>query len=211
MDKHVVGIEVRESKGIYEVNRMGHHQKPEEWSDDKTRNETDIIKTRIARQIEQDLNNDPYAKAKFSELLRDAIKEAEAMFDYPLKQFLLFKEFEEQVQDRKLDEIPDQFEGNRHAQALFGIFKLVLPEAVEQSQEGELQSWIDLAFQVDTLVTAAVAENSINPQNIEASIRKGLLPLLFKTCKEAGAGMDQAKAMVEHVVQITRKGSAHAG
>ena len=32
------------------------------------------------------------------------------------------------------------------------------------------------------------------------------LPLLFKECKAVGAGMDQAKAMVEWVVQVTRVG-----
>ena len=56
----------------------------------------------------------------------------------------------------------------------------------------------------------SVAEHSINPQNIESDIRKKLLPLLFKECKAVGAGMDQAKAMVEWVVQITRVGLSGA-
>ncbi|WP_252177174.1 HsdR family type I site-specific deoxyribonuclease [Endozoicomonas sp. 4G] len=211
MDKHVVGVEVREPAGVYEVARMGARQKPEEWSEDKIRNETDIIKTRIARKIEQDLDDDPYAKAAFSKLLKDAIREAEALFDHPLKQYLLFKEFNEDLEERKLDEIPDQFEENRHAQALFGIFKIVLPEVIDPAENDDLQVWIDLAFTVDSLVNTSVAENSINPQNIEASIRKTLLPLLFKKCKEVGAGMDQAKLMVEYIVRMTRKGVSSVG
>ena len=63
-----------------------------------------------------------------------------------------------------------------------------------------------LAFDIDQLVEQVVGEHSINPQNIEANIRKQLLPRLFKECKSIGAGMDQAKAMVEWVVQITRVG-----
>jgi len=51
-----------------------------------------------------------------------------------------------------------------------------------------------------------VAEHSINPQNIEAEIRKKLLPMMFKSCKDVGAGMDQAKAIVDLIVQITRIG-----
>ncbi|MCK4503562.1 MAG: type I restriction endonuclease subunit R, partial [Desulfuromonadales bacterium] len=43
MDKHVVGVEVRESEGVYEVGRMGQKQNPDDWSVEKTRNETDII------------------------------------------------------------------------------------------------------------------------------------------------------------------------
>lgn len=34
-----------------------------------------------------------------------------------------------------------------------------------------------------------VAEHSINPQNIDANIRKQLLPLMFKECKAVGAGI----------------------
>src|SRR5690625_5832777 len=75
--------------------------------------------------IEQELRDDPYAQEAFSKLLRQAIEEAEKLFDHPLKQYMLFREFEEQVQDRRLNDIPDAFAGNRHAQAYFGDFKKV--------------------------------------------------------------------------------------
>lgn len=207
LDKHVVGVEVKDPGGVYEVGKMG-QQKPEEWSEDKTRNETDIIKTRVSKMIEQELGDDPYAQEAFSRLLRKAIEEAEKLFEHPLKQYLLFHEFEQQVQARKLDELPDAFPGNRHAQAYFGVFKKVLPETFAALDAQALEQWIKLAFRVDELVDVSVAENSINPQNIEADIRKKLLPLLFRECKAVGAGMDQAKAIVEWVVQITRVGLA---
>jgi type I restriction enzyme, R subunit len=70
---------------------------PESWSEEKTRAETDVIKTRITRMIEQDLADDPYAQTVFSELLKKAIREAEALFDHPHKQYVLFKELEEQT------------------------------------------------------------------------------------------------------------------
>lgn len=206
MDKHVVGVEVRESEGVYEVGKMGQKQNPDEWSEEKTRNETDIIKTRITRMIEQELRDDPYAQEAFSILLRQAIREAEALFDHPLKQYMLFREFEEKIETRQLDELPDSFKGNRHAQAYFGVFKKMLPAGFQSLQEEQQQNWIDISFTVDELVSIAVAENSINPQNIEADIRKKLLPLIFKECKAIGAGMDQAKGIVELVVQITRVG-----
>lgn len=66
--------------------------------------------------------------------------------------------------------------------------------------------WVKLAFEIDDAVETAVAENSINPQNIEADIRKKLLPRMFQACKAFGGGMDQAKKIVEMVVQITRVG-----
>lgn len=206
LDKHVVGVEVREPGGVYEVGKMGIKQEPEEWSEEKTRNETDIIKTRVTRMIEQELRDDPYAQEAFSKLLRQAIEEAEKLFDHPLKQYMLFREFEDQVQQRRLSEIPDAFAGNRHAQAYFGVFKKTLPEAFSVLDQQAQDKWVKLAFDVDEAVDLSVAEHSINPQNIEADIRKKLLPLMFKECKAVGSGMDQAKRIVELIVQITRVG-----
>jgi type I restriction enzyme R subunit len=210
LDKHVVGVEVKEPGGVYEVGKMGQKQEPKDWGEEKTRHETDIIKTRVAKMIEQGLQDDPYAQEAFSKLLRQAIEEAEKLFDHPLKQYMLFREFEEQVQDRRLNDIPNVFAGNRHAQAYFGVFKKVLPDALaspEMTTDQQVQDkWIKLAFEIDQAVETSVTENSINPQNIEADIRKQLLPRLFKECKSIGGGMDQAKKLVEMIVQITRVG-----
>ncbi|WP_234888413.1 type I restriction endonuclease subunit R [Aeromonas veronii] len=205
LDKHVVGVEVKEPGGVYEVGKMG-QQQPEEWNENKTRNETDIIKTRVTRMIEQELRDDPYAQEAFSKLLRQAIEEAEKLFEHPLKQYMLFREFEEQVQERRLSDIPDVFAGHRNAQAYFGVFKKVLPEVFAITDSQVQDKWIKLAFEIDTVVDASVAEHSINPQNIEAGIRKQLLPRMFQECKNIGSGMEQAKKIVEMVVQITRVG-----
>ena len=191
---------------MYNVVKMGVPQQPENWSEEKTRNETDIIKTRVTRMIEQKLRDDPYAQEAFSKLLRQAIEEAEQLFDHPLKQYLLFHSFEEQVQARRLEDIPNAFAGNQHAQAYFGVFKKLLPEAFSGFDQAAQEKWIKLAFEVDQVVDMAVNENSINPQNIEADIRKKLLQRMFKECKALGGGMDQAKKIVEMVVQITRVG-----
>ncbi|NLV96004.1 MAG: type I restriction endonuclease subunit R, partial [Desulfovibrionales bacterium] len=205
LDKHVAGVEVKEPDGVYEVGKLG-RQKPEDWSKEKTRNETDTIKTRVARMIEQDLRDDPYAQEAFSKLLRQAIMEAEKLFDHPLKQYLLFYEFEEQVMQRRLDDIPDVFQGNHHAQAYFGVFKKQLPEVFVSDDPVMQDKWVQIAFDIDQVVEIAVAENSINPHNIEAEIRKQLLPRMFQECKTIGGGMEQAKNIVETVVQIIRVG-----
>jgi type I restriction enzyme R subunit len=206
LDKHVVGVEVKEPGGVYEVGKMGQKAEPEDWNEDKTRNETDIIKTRVTRMIEQELRDDPYAQEAFSKLLRQAIVEAAKLFDHPLKQYMLFREFEEQVKERRLNDIPDTFAGNHHAQAYFGVFKKILPEAFAIQDQQVQDKWVKLAFEIDESVTTSVAENSINPQNIEADIRKKLLPRMFQECKAIGGGMDQAKKIVEMIVQITRIG-----
>jgi len=51
-----------------------------------------------------------------------------------------------------------------------------------------------------------LGKNSIHPQNIEADICKKRLPRMFQECKAIGVGMDQAKKIVEMVVQLTGVG-----
>jgi len=214
MDKHVVGVAVKDSKGIYEVGKMGipliSEATPEQWSEEKTRNETDIIKTRIAKMIEQQLGDDPYAQEAFSKLLRQTIAELEKRFEHslknPLKQYLHLRQFEAQVKARKLADIPDCFGDNQSAQAYYGAFKKVLPETFAQLDEAAQNQWIQLAHIIDKQVEQSVTENSINQHNIEADIRVKLLPELFKHCKSVGAGINQANAIIEYVVQITRIG-----
>ncbi|MCK9605906.1 MAG: type I restriction endonuclease subunit R [Methylomonas sp.] len=201
IDKHVVGEGIREPEGVFIVNELG-KQKPEDWTDEKTRNETDIIRTRLKKTIEQDLQDDPYAQKVFSELLDQAIRDAEAMFEHPFKQYVLFKDLEEKLAEREVPDTPDPLTSNPHAKAYFGVFKVVFGEdSFNSLSETDRQSYVEQAFAIDELVDKAVAENSVNPQNIEAEIRKGLLPRLFKLI-----GMDKAKEVIEHIVQIARVG-----
>jgi type I restriction enzyme, R subunit len=202
VDKQVIGTEVREPEGVYLVHQLGQAEKPEEWSEEKTRNETDMIRTRLRKTIEQELAADPYAQKVFGELLRQAIAEAEAMFDHPLKQYALFKSFEEKLDSRSTPGVPDALADRPHARAYFGAIRLVLgDEAFAAKTSKDVDGLVQQALAMDGVVRDAVAENSLNPQNIEAAIRKGLLPLLF-----GNLGLDNAKQVVEQVVQITRLG-----
>jgi len=202
VDKQVIGTEVREPEGVYLVHQLGQAEEPAQWSEEKTRNETDLIRTRLRKTIEQELADDPYAQKVFGELLRQAIAEAEAMFDHPLKQYALFKEFEQKLEARQTPDMPDALADQPHARAYFGAMRLVLGEdAFAALDDAARSALVEQAVAIDGMVRTAVAENSLNPQNIEAAIRKGVLPLLFGTL-----GLDNAKAVVEQVIQITRVG-----
>lgn len=205
VDKQVVGLEVRESEGAYLVHKLGQDEDSDLWSEEKTRNETDMIRTRLKKTIEQELAGDPYAQKVFAELLKQAIAEAEAMFEHPLKQYALFKKFEEQVTKGEVDGIPDSFGNQHHARAYFGAFKMVLGDAYFATVDaGAMQAYVEQAFNIDRAVQLAVAENSLNPQNIEAAIRQNLLPRLFTVM-----GLENAKGVIEQVIQITRVGLNH--
>lgn len=193
---------MREPDGVYLVHHLGQAEVPNDWSEEKTRNETDMIRTRLRKTIEQDLSSDPYAQKVFGALLRQAIAEAEAMFDHPLKQYSLFKSFEEQLEARATPGVPDALVDKPHAKAYFGVIRMVLDDKVFEALSGDvIERYVQQAQTMDIVVRDAVAENSLNPLNIEAAIRKGLLPLLFSSL-----GLENAKKAVEQVIHITRLG-----
>lgn len=202
VDKQVIGTEVREPEGVYLVHQLGKAEDPKDWSEEKTRNETDMIRTRLRKTIEQELAEDPYAQKVFGELLKQAILDAEAMFDHPLKQYALFQSFEQKLEARETPGMPDVLANEPHAKAYFGAMRLVLgDEAFAALSIESREVMVQQAIAMDTVVRDAVAENSLNPQNIEAAIRKALLPQLF-----GSLGLDNAKLVVEQVIQITRVG-----
>ena len=49
----------------------------------------------------------------------------------------------------------------------------------DKRASGDGQAYIDEAFVIDKTVCSAVAEHSVNPQDIKAGIRRELLPRRF--------------------------------
>lgn len=141
----------------------------------------------------------------FSELLKKAIEEAEALFDHPTKQYALFQGFEEEVRARKTPGIPDELADNRHAKAYFGLFRLVAgDEAVDAGMADDPETLISLARQVDETVQTVVAQNTLNPTGVDKGIRKALLPTLFQRF-----GLDKANELLDQIVHIVRVGLNH--
>ena len=95
---------------------------------------------------------------------------------------------------------------NNHRRIIGTLFKFAvrrgyLPKDHSELDAVEHQKLIAQALETDRVVRNAIAENSLNPQNIETAIRKGLLPKLFSL-----VGLESAKFVVEQVIQITRVG-----
>jgi type I restriction enzyme R subunit len=209
LDKHIAGIRINEPEGAYLVGNLGKDVKPQdasslEMSDDEARNQKDKITGRVTKMIEQDLADDPYAQEYFSKLLKKAIEEAKAMFDAPVKQYILFADFEQEVKARKVEGMPKVFtdaEGNqnKHAQAYFGLFKLLIQNDVLTNDDIDEDTLIHYAFEIDQVVKNAVAEFSINPAEIENAISVKLLPMLF-----SDFGIENAQRLIEEVLKITR-------
>ncbi|WP_339107633.1 HsdR family type I site-specific deoxyribonuclease [Thioclava sp. GXIMD4216] len=198
VDKQVIGQNIVDPPGVISIGSLGNDD-PESWSPEKTRTEADLIKTRMKKTIEQDLIDDPYARKVFSELLRDAIRQAEALFDHPDQQYILFKDLQAQMDERRTPGVPDRFAGHPKAQSYFGLLRLQGEEMPSGLSEDQL---IDEAFHIDRAVEEAVQTHSINPGNIEGEIRKQLLPRYFKLLE----GLDAAKALIEKIILVVRAG-----
>jgi len=205
LDKHIGGVEIKEAEGAYLVGNLGKDVKPTELSDDEARNQTDKITGRITKMIKQDLADDPYAQEYFSNLLKKAIADTKAMFDAPVKQYILFANFEQEVKDRKVSGIPDAFADNKHAQAYFGLFKHLFETELLNAAELDDDKLTEYAFSIDEIVKTAVAEFSINPSEIENTISMKLLPMLF-----GDLGIENAQRFIQEILQITRLGIARA-
>ncbi len=210
LDKHIAGIEIKEPDGAYLVGNLGKDVKPQDLSDDEARNQTDKITGRITKMIEQDLADDPYAQEYFSKMLKKAIEDAKAMFDAPVKQYILFADFEQEVKDRKVADVPNDFVDdsgklNKHAQAYFGLFKHLFESDFLSDKALDNGRLVSLAFDIDAVVKDAVAEYSINPAEIENAIHNKLLPMLFTEL-----GLDKAQQLIEEVLKITRLGLARS-
>lgn len=138
----------------------------------------------------------------FSELLKKAIEEADALFDYPGKQYALLKDLEEKVAERQTPGIPNELARKPHAKAYFGVFRLVMgDEEVDVQMDKAPTALIELALTIDETVNDVVAENTLNPGGIDAGIRKVLLPDLFKRF-----GLDKANRMLDEIVHIVKVG-----
>ncbi|PNK61747.1 type I restriction endonuclease subunit R [Psychrobacter sp. FDAARGOS_221] len=206
LNKHIAGLEVKEPEGAYLVNNLGKDIKPKQLSDAEARNQTDKITSRVTKMIEQDLADDPYAQEHFSKLLKQAIEDAKAMFDAPVKQYMMFADFEQDVKARNMPDVPNAFvdesgKHNKHAQAYFGLFKHLFDADYLADNGLDEEAMVKYAFDIDEAVNKAVNENSLNPAQMEKDIRLKLIPMLFKAI-----GMDNAKQLADEVINIARLG-----
>lgn len=216
LDRYVAGVHIESSGNLYSLNRIKAEEKAYgEMSEDELkeheteiRNKTDVIKTQITREIEDHMGDDPFAQEAFSRLLRKTIAEAEGLFDHPYKQLLLFEALKEDVDERRLDSIPKAIQGTS-AGRYYGLFFKVVPSLLADGLENGSASEAKLlafAKHISEIVDESIQYNSLDPDNIEKSIQKALLPKAFSYYQEEGLGLEQAKTLVELVKKSVRTG-----
>lgn len=206
LDKHIAGVEVKHGEQSYLVDEMGTTEVPREMGDDEARSKTAAVSGRVTKMIEQELADDPYAQEYFSKMLKKAIEEAKALFDSPVKQYLLFAHLENKVNARKVPDLPASLNDvsgnlNKPAQAYFGLFKHHFDARFLAKADLNDDKLAGYAFAIDEVVTKAVAENSINLADIENAISSQLLTMLY-----GDLGVEKAQRLIEAVLKVVRLG-----
>ena len=120
------------------------------------------------------------------------------LFEHPFKQYSLFSDLENKTKKREVTGIPQALKNNKQASAYYGILKIILDKNEDAFKEKIL---IDICFTIDIFVQNSLAEHSLNQQDIEANIRKDILPILFKAI-----GLEDAKKVLDSVIGVVRVG-----
>ncbi|EMB9229721.1 type I restriction endonuclease subunit R [Vibrio harveyi] len=200
MNKHVVGEGIDHNDELYNVSQLGHGLSIHEITPEKAGTEQARIQSRVVKTIEQDLEDDPYAKAHFSELLSQALEEAKALFDSPVKQYLLFEEFEKKVKNREIDNIPNELKDNLQARAYYGLFVL---GKVNLTQE----KMVTLSLEIDEAIKRLSQQFSINASDLSDNIELELLPMLF----EVFGDIEPTTHFIAKVIDVVKKRQAITG
>lgn len=191
VDRHVVANNIDDSKGSIFVNYNGKDDAPENWTDEKLKNEKAVIESRVTKTIDEKLNNDPYAKKYFSELLKETIAQINSLFDSPYEQYNTIKNFEKKVNSKDIETIPEKLKDNNAAKAYYGVFKLVLDSISDNV--------VDYCLEIDLTVKDIISENTLNTENIESEVRKSLIMKYHKEVE-----FSKLKEIIDQIINIIK-------
>ena len=209
LDRHIAGVAIQEPEGIYRVDDLGKGD-PAQWSEDKARSEAAAIASRLTRTIDVKLADDHYPHAYFSEFLKQTIAKSKESFDAPIKQYLLFADLEKKVQAGKTPGVPSALETHPDARIWFGILRMALGERIPDGEavddEPTLAPWVHLALAMEDITIRAQKEFSLNMEDREKAISKGLLTLFFSEAAPETLRTDMAaiQAIIEAVTASLR-------
>ena len=124
---------------------------------------------------------DPFAQMRFSELLKEAIVEAENSFDHPFKQYSLFEALEEKILNGELEGYPTKISERPKARAYYGALRLGLyPDQDYEKATDKDEELMDQALKIEVEIQKAKEEHSLNQLKMEKKIRSSLLADLLK-------------------------------
>lgn len=163
--------------------------------DQKARNEAAVLCARLEQCIALEMAEDPLAQQLFGDRLRQV--QAQAELASPRAQLMLFLTLQAQLLSRTVPGTPAALAGDPHARACHGICRLAMGDAALAAAD---DGGVALARAMEEAIRQAIAEHALNTRNVEAAIRKTLLPRLFAQM----GGMQAADMALDLLVRIAQ-------
>ena len=207
VDTFVKGENIQEGRGILPlVDLMNKDPKeendPTTWSGEKQRNEAEIIKSRLTKTIEEDLRDDPFAQKRFSEMLLEAIKQAEEQFEHPYQQYSIFEHLDQKLKSGELPGYPNELQQDRKLRAYYGVLRmLVEPQLGADKSSVRDSDYVQNARLIDEVINNARTQHSLDPIEMEKKIRGQLLGKLFHFTNKQ---MDLTRGLLDSIMDIVR-------
>ena len=124
LDRMVQGLEVRQVRSQYMVLGGSTAPLPEHWSAEQIRSEAEMLRTRITKRIDVDLDDDPYAQHVLGVRLQKSLDSLNAF--EPQAWYRALQQLEQAVARREVDGVPPELADQRIARACYGVFILEL-------------------------------------------------------------------------------------
>ena len=191
-DHAVQALEVRQMRSQYVLPAGGSVPLPEHWSAEQIRSELDMLRTRITKRIDVDLDDDPYAQQELGRRLQQSLADLNAA--QPLARYRTLQQLEHSVLQRQVPGVPQVLAGQRLASACYGVFLLQLGEsALEQMSAEQQSSLLQLAQWVQQEAKSLHLAAADVERNVSQHLNKHLFLLV---------GATRAVAITRRIVQL---------
>lgn len=191
-DHAVQALEVRQMRSQYVLPAGGSVPLPEHWSAEQIRSELDMLRTRITKRIDVDLDDDPYAQQELGRRLQQSLADLNAA--QPLARYRTLQQLEHSVLQREVPGVPQVLAGQRIASACYGVFLLQLgQEALTQLSEEQQTGLLQLAQWVQQEAKSLHLAAADVERNVSQHLNKHLFTLV---------GATRAVAITRRIVQL---------
>tara|TARA_B100001094_G_scaffold56583_1_gene52077 strand:+ start:5700 stop:8822 length:3123 start_codon:yes stop_codon:yes gene_type:complete len=155
---------------------------------------------RITEKIKHDFEYDRYAQDYFSESLRVLQEQIKSLVFAPEKHYQLLIDFEVQVQNKDIHDLPEALKEHQQARIYFGLFKQYFAREDIEADVPHEAKLTELAFHMDQVVQQAIQEFSVVPAEMEKYVRRHLVVPLFDCL-----GKEGAQTILSDVLALLRK------
>lgn len=166
----------------------------------------DTIASRTARHIEIKMNEDPAFYKKFSEMLKDTIKEYEDQRISETEYLNRVKVIMDQVLNHRDAGIPKELEHDNVWRAIYGLLEGVLTEKWAKRDENT-QALLDLTIQFNSIIRDSIVVDWASKNDILGKIKIQLSDIIFDEIR-LGMGLDfsfeEIDVFIEQIIWIAK-------